>query len=654
MAASALRLIQPADRQQNIEQLREQLDRCISVPAEVRMVVEEFLIKESIFTIEEISPDTTLRFAEHLKEEGIRNKARVKTYLYALTKYKDEYQRLQFKELLAEAEGCKLEKPVKSKAVKFLMDNGVKSLAEIDCEIRDKYLKYLEANIAENKVVSYIKGLDCLKLYAIKTWQESHPLYVPKIVYQPQKIYLSYLPVYEIAQSFYYIQDKQCLFWDFSIKTSEKLKQQVFHILLYALTNIKDTKDCKVRYLLPLSWLYAYCVEHGIEDLEYMEIPQIEGFRRIVASKVVNVGNSMQIIDNVRKRLFLDAEYTNWNANVWYMERFNLQRERMNPSNPVVRLSFLEVQNIANRRLLQEYVKYQIGINSRSMSSVRQNYYNVLEFLKYLEDTGKKAVDVSSHEMETYFYKLEEKEILPATYNTKVTGIYQFFRFLKLKEHIPKIPFFIEYYLKATMQVHHDRSVEDDTVRKVLKNLYRFPMKLRLMYLNLWCIGLRINEVCTLKGDAYYWHDNAAWIKVYQNKMRSEKTVPIPTVLYRLMVDYIEKNHIQPDEYIFKGAKGQAYHVGTFTKQMIEQLNLCGITCEEYNFKSHDYRHTVATFLYAHGASLQAVRDYLGHDHEEMTMQYVDYMPNMIKEANEEYFSNEKNSLAACIKKKRR
>ena len=96
------------------------------------------------------------------------------------------------------------------------------------------------------------------------------------------------------------------------------------------------------------------------------------------------------------------------------------------------------------------------------------------------------------------------------------------------------------------------------------------PMHLRLMYLNLWCIGLRVNEVCTLKGDAYYWKDDTAWVKIYQNKMRSEKTVPIPSVLYRLMRDYIEKNHIQPDEYIFKGAKGQAYHVGTFAKQMIE------------------------------------------------------------------------------------
>lgn len=652
MAASALRLIRQENRQQNIEQLREQLDRCVSVPVQIREVVEDFLLHEDIFSLAELTPEVTPLFARYLEENHIRNKAKVRTYLYALTKYHEEYRQLEYAELLLEVAGCELGKAVKNKAVNFLMEQGIKSLADVDCEVRERYASYLETNIAKSKFTEYIKGLDRLKLHAIKTWQESHPLHTPKITYQPKKIYLSYLPVYEIAQSFYFTQDKQSLFWDFSLDVPEKLKRQVFHVLLYALENIKDIKDCKVRYLLPLSWLYEYCAAQGIEDLEYLELHQIEGFREVVAGKVVNVSNSMQIIDNARKRLFLDAEETNWNANVWYMERFNLQRERMNPSNPVIRLSFLEVQDMDNRRLLQEYTKYQVGISSRSMSSVRQHYYYTLEYLKYLDGAGIKAAGAFIDHIEGYFREQEERELLPVTYNKKVISVFQFYRFLRVKKHIGKIPFFLEYYLKEAVPVHHDRSVEQDTVRKVLKNLYRFPLILRLMYLNLWCIGLRVNEVCTLKGNAYYWKDNAAWIKIYQNKMRAEKTVPIPTVLYRLMVDYIDRNQIKPGEYIFKGAKGQAYNAGTFVKQMIQQLELCGITCEEYHFKSHDYRHTVATFLYAHGASLQAVRDYLGHDQEEMTMQYVDYVPNMIKEANEEYFGKEENNLMACLKKK--
>lgn len=53
-------------------------------------------------------------------------------------------------------------------------------------------------------------------------------------------------------------------------------------------------------------------------------------------------------------------------------------------------------------------------------------------------------------------------------------------------------------------------------------------------------IGLRISEVCTLKGDAYSWQGRDAWIQVYQMKMRTYKRVPIPDVLYKIMKRYLE------------------------------------------------------------------------------------------------------------------
>ncbi len=39
----------------------------------------------------------------------------------------------------------------------------------------------------------------------------------------------------------------------------------------------------------------------------------------------------------------------------------------------------------------------------------------------------------------------------------------------------------------------------------------------------------------------------------------------------------------------------------------------------EYIFRSHDYRHNLATLYYDNGISIQAVQDYLGHEYEEMT-----------------------------------
>jgi len=69
----------------------------------------------------------------------------------------------------------------------------------------------------------------------------------------------------------------------------------------------------------------------------------------------------------------------------------------------------------------------------------------------------------------------------------------------------------------------------------------------------------------------------------------------------------------------------------------------------EYVFRSHDYRHSIATTFYDAGVPIQSIRDYLGHDYEEMTLQYVDYIPKKIEKASEEYFT--KGSLAKYIGK---
>ena len=55
--------------------------------------------------------------------------------------------------------------------------------------------------------------------------------------------------------------------------------------------------------------------------------------------------------------------------------------------------------------------------------------------------------------------------------------------------------------------------------------------------------------------------------------------------------------------------------------------------------------------FYDNEVSLQSIRDYLGHTYEEMTRQYIDFMPKKIAQANEEFFSTQENSLASWLRK---
>ena len=109
--------------------------------------------------------------------------------------------------------------------------------------------------------------------------------------------------------------------------------------------------------------------------------------------------------------------------------------------------------------------------------------------------------------------------------------------------------------------------------------------------------------------------------------------------LYDLMTEYIKRNNIAPDEYVFKAPHTNGpYRSGTFRKQMNILFDKYGIS-ETYKFKPHGYRHTLATELYNDGANIQCIREYLGHSSEDMTKHYIDHLPNKIDKLNEEYFA---------------
>ena len=55
--------------------------------------------------------------------------------------------------------------------------------------------------------------------------------------------------------------------------------------------------------------------------------------------------------------------------------------------------------------------------------------------------------------------------------------------------------------------------------------------------------------------------------------------------------------------------------------------------------------------FYDNEVSIQSIRDYLGHAYEEMTQQYIDYMPRKLAEANEEYFNAPEHDLASSLRK---
>ena len=360
---TALRLLN-TESQDKADYLHNQLITDINVPSTYWECAESYLKGVGIYDVFLIEEQDFRNYKIFLRETGNFTKKQVFERTGFLRNLKKTLIQEEYKELLDEIEQCNtVQERLKGNVRNFLIRQGIHHVKEIDYRIRELYESELRRTKTSSKGLEYLKTLDRIKQFDIRKEMETlSGRNKERLKYEGQVIFLPYIPDQDIASDFDYIQDKSELVWDFSQKAPETLKKQIFQILCYALRNIKDSKDRRVRYLLPLRWMYEFCVEEGIEDIERLELEQIKKLETIVARKVANVKNSMQIVDNSRKILFMSGKEIHWHANVWYMERFNFAPERVNPSNPVQRLSFYEVTNERNRELLQEYMKYQVGM----------------------------------------------------------------------------------------------------------------------------------------------------------------------------------------------------------------------------------------------------------------------------------------------------
>lgn len=649
MAAYALHVIS----QQNIEVLHEQLDLCSFITGNPRMLVENFLYSEGIYSLDEVDADVKEDYQQYIKSMiGLSDRQR-KYYVNILEQFLLSYLITKNVELADYVSTVITDRAIKNKVLLCLMEHDIKDCGDIDYDVRSDY----EASLIKSgctKLSEYVKAMDVLKLEAIHKDNISNPLKPKTLTYSGQKVFLLYHPDHELAMTFYYIRDKEELLFDFSLEGSAIVKRQVFKMLSYVLDEKKDWHDRRERFIIPLKKLYMFCIENGVDDIELLTAEQIEAFRLSMAGKVgTKTDTYMQIIYNTTKYLFVSAKHTNWEANMWYLERFTFTDGRTNPAREIERITFNQISDDGNRALLKDYMKYQIGVAQRtSLQTIRCQYYDIVLFLKYCDTEGWVLAEVDAERMEKYISSVDSEDIQAEAYNRRIISVARLFNYMKSKKLISKEPLQFEYYLKTIHVKHNNRTVSVDNQKQVLKKLKHLPLHLRLMFLNLWCEGIRECEVCVIKAGMYNWDGQDAWLKLYQNKMKKEKCIPIPVELYKLMKKYIDTNGIKADEYVFKNRKGGAYDAGTFTKQMKRELTKAGLT--DYVFKAHDFRHTVGTSLNKdHNVSVEVIREFLGHNSSDMTKQYIDFVPEMLDTANEEYFSKEENKLATYIKKGR-
>lgn len=573
---------------------------------------------------------------------------------YQLYVYEEQEKREALEQKICEqVDACtEVNGVIRNRVKKFLIEEGVTDISEMNAALRVRYEGYLERNETVYVPITCLRGFDKIFIHRMK--EELKTLAGQRkytTEYRDQWLCLTHYPEVEVAESFLMSKGGMELVWNFTLECPRKLKMQIFTVLKEVIHTYKGWT--RKEKLLALQRLYQFCVEEQVSDIETMTMEEEQRFEQELSEHFCRKKKSMgvAVIRMSRKILFLQAPEINWNANVWFLERFHFSKERMNPSKPIELVSFKEVTNLENQKILQKYMRYLFGITDLCISTIRIKMLELRTFLVHFNGERSPIYEVEAEKIQRYLESIQKQDTREKTANGRIFMILQFYNFLTVKGYLKKIPFRHEYYLQKEVHIHHDRSVPERIYTEILSKLAEFPEHLRLMFLHLWCTGIRGSEVCTLTGDGYEEKDGDYWLKVYQVKMKTYKRIPIPEALYKLVQVYKKKYQIGPEEYLFQNQTGGAFRYGTFRYQMLKYCEKYQIANGEYIFKSHDYRHNLATLYYDSGISIQAVRDYLGHEYEEMTRQYVDYMPKKLEQASEAYFQEETHSFATELMK---
>ena len=591
----------------------------------------DYLSSEYIYDLTKVTPDILRDFITHVRKEFTFNKNKASSYKGDLeTVYLCHMQKIGHPLLALDLPKT----PQVRKCLTFLMASGITSVSGISARTRKDYENYLNLSVPA-KISEYIKVLDRLVL------SEIEKINIPVTPsYKNELFFLGYYPDLKISKRFYYSARKEFLYFDFSINAPLTLKIQIFSSLMAILLDHAALSNHYLiqHFITPLHYLYDFCISQGISDIKRMADEDSLSFKAYLDKNMDAVNNSaFQVLFRTRKFLFLNDEKPDFKATCWFLERFDL-RERANPTRGTECFNFGDIKG-NDRTYLMHFMKYLIVLSPKySLQSILEKYFSAKDFIRHLKTRKSDLSELSYSDIESYIDSKQKLGLKPQTYNGILTRLSFFLSVLSVREKllIPSFPF--DYFYQKENYLHHDRSVPEEKIDRIMTVLSDFPEKLGLMFLTLYSTGLRINEVCSIKRDALFTNGTSCWLNVYQYKMRSDKQIPIPKELYRLLKRHTTLEKVS-SPFIFPSCSdnNKPYQAETFVKQMKAQLSLYEET-KDIAFKSHDFRHTIATDIHMSGAPIQTTRAFLGHVSEDMTKQYIDHLPGHIEMLQDKYF----------------
>lgn len=467
-------------------------------------------------------------------------------------------------------------------------------------------LEYFEVNTLEkHKNLLFIK-----KLYSFTLKVEEHPYIINLENYSDKKI-----------SSFYRGRNNNILrIIDIRRCQSEVLKKEIIAYIDYVFNKYDvSLSTMHSKYILSIIELLAIVRDKEIKtllDIDINELPQ--KFTRTIAHKT--------FINVLLK--FLDRYYDKSNGfdlDEWDLNNFKLSKERLNESRFRTNIKFDKIKFDTNKRLVKKYI-WHLLVNTDIVFGTIDNILSKLSVvLNYFEN--KPLNQITRDDVISFYEWLEKTYTRGVMYNEFIYRSIALFEYLELQNYIDTTYFNIQDTKKNITYKHKETSVDKYVINQIFNILNKVEINLSLIFLTIYCTGMRVSEACQIKRQCLGKTNNSFFITFYSQKMKKDVTNVIPESLYKLL-DLYRKSIPKNQENLFISITGTAFQAGTFSEKLKEvflEHDIKNADGSNYIFKAHDYRHTMGAKMMDRNIPFQFIQEQLHHESPEMTVSYIEY-----------------------------
>ena len=156
-------------------------------------------------------------------------------------------------------------------------------------------------------------------------------------------------------------------------------------------------------------------------------------------------------------------------------------------------------------------------------------------------------------------------------------------------------------------------------------------LKQRLIFILLLATGIRRNELINIKKSNIDFLNNCIFLSF--TKTHNTRYCYFSKEIKDLIIEYMNNTKFNKTPYLFCSTNGFNKIKGTYITQMFFYAK----ECLNFDISANILRHTYATYLLKNGATIEELRQLLGHKSYQITKRYLLANNKELQEANKKY-----------------